>query len=1135
MSPRLWQSCLYFWVRAGLLHKCWFAALVKRGVKPGGPTELPGKQAASAGKRKRARDEEEDDDDDDEDDNRGSEVNVAPDAAPCGKQRPHPAAGARAQQWPAHLSMDTAGRLVDLQAYTRRPAHEPQLNSDIQLTYNMPRHLPPQLPGSQQRLPPLQAFPASQQYSQLQPTATATTQRAPGMANPRSLPAPSPLLTLAGPTRSNSSRPSGGPATNPGSRPAPQLTQPPQPSAPGLPSAAVTPRTGFHQLLAELAAAQAQGKGPQHLNRPRARQQDGAGELPLPGAAPEQAARLAAQAGGEVLLEGGPHQEVVEQAQTSLLSHGFPSAAGGGPAAPPALTPAAALANRPSNTSAPGSGGSAGGAPSSSPASGGTRRRPDLTLQIPNTGPELGTAGLFQATGGSRGTRPMPSHVELQAVLELSSLGGPQPFNLEDPPLSTSRRATQDAMNALVAPSPNAHTSFLGPLTMHGDDGAPSLPTFHPASFNHHHPGHCSSGGEALHGSSFGPASLGSSLALIDWQYYDAAAAGYDGQEMTEKLHALHTGLTPGPTHGHLPLSSPAAWEGREGREWNGSGWGRDRQGRKHAEWEGQGLAGMGPQGPSPRPRPAMDRSSPTKGGGSQGSDGTGGSSRGRGVDDSGRGVVGSRYWDEQGEGAGRRGAGPRQDLPPLHRHPSPQLPQLDAYMVPHMPHTRLRPPHPAQGRRSDSGGGEEVVAQGRQAGRQAWGVRPRSSTPVTPPPHTTLWPPSEQNLGGGVSGEEGVREAEGGPTDNDGLADCAENVQSMAGQYGPPPSDHDGSEGEGEEGEEDQQGSSPAHGQTGHLNDTWYFRQGQYNLGQQDAGCMEHDGQQYMYEEQQQQYIPNQQYALSHNRIVSRKPKLFAKATARLNAHSVMAKDPGKKQKASRSPQGKQRQERRDGWTTRRRQVVCRPRGTDQRRGRVVLVDEHRTSRVSSAVNGQQPCEEELDKLSATRPAGWKPPAGQVEPRLVQPAWSQERGQPVRGMMWCPVVPPRKPPQAPSQEAPSQEATPTAASEPGPSTPPPAKRTKSEPAAEPTKGKGKGKAAKAKPAPQPGRWLDRDCNAALNMQRIGESRWRPLELCYWPDQGALPAKSKEYPGLGYKRLRDKPPKAQQRQPAVAQ
>ncbi|KAJ9510812.1 hypothetical protein QJQ45_027785 [Haematococcus lacustris] len=190
---------------------------------------------------------------------------------------------------------------------------------------------------------------------------------------------------------------------------------------------------------------------------------------------------------------------------------------------------------------------------------------------------------------------------------------------------------------------------------------------------------------------------------------------------------------------------------------------------------------------------------------------------------------------------------------------------------------------------------------------------------------------------------------------------------------------------------------------------------------------------------------------------------------------------------------------------------VVCRTRGTDQRRGKV---------------NGQQPCERQLNKRRATRPAGWKPPAGQVEPRLVRPAWSQQRDQPVRGMMWCPVVAPRKSPQAPRS---SQAASQAAASEPGPSTPLPAKRTKAEPeAAEPTKGKGK--AAKAKPAPQPGRWLDRDCNAALNMQRIGESRWRPLELCYWPEQGALPAKGKEYPGLGYKRLRDKPPKAQQQQ-----
>ncbi|KAJ9517014.1 hypothetical protein QJQ45_002527 [Haematococcus lacustris] len=203
---------------------------------------------------------------------------------------------------------------------------------------------------------------------------------------------------------------------------------------------------------------------------------------------------------------------------------------------------------------------------------------------------------------------------------------------------------------------------------------------------------------------------------------------------------------------------------------------------------------------------------------------------------------------------------------------------------------------------------------------------------------------------------------------------------------------------------------------------------------------------------------------------------------------------------------------------------VVCRPRGTDQRRGRVVLVDEHRTSQVSSSVNGQQPCECQSNKRRATRPADWKPPAGQVEQRLLRPAWSQQRDPPVRGMMWSPVVAPRKPQQAPCS---SQAATQLAASEPGPSTPPPAKRskrTKTEQAAEPTqptkgKGKAQGKASKAKPSPQPGRWVDRDCNAALNMQRIGESRWRPLELCWWPNQGALPAKGKEYPGLGYKRV----------------
>ncbi|KAJ9526038.1 hypothetical protein QJQ45_009466 [Haematococcus lacustris] len=135
-------------------------------------------------------------------------------------------------------------------------------------------------------------------------------------------------------------------------------------------------------------------------------------------------------------------------------------------------------------------------------------------------------------------------------------------------------------------------------------------------------------------------------------------------------------------------------------------------------------------------------------------------------------------------------------------------------------------------------------------------------------------------------------------------------------------------------------------------------------------------------------------------------------------------------------------------------------------------------------------------------------PSAGQVEHRQLRPAWSQQRNQTVRGKTWCPVVAPRKSPQPPCGQA----ATQATASEPGPSIPLPAKRskrTKAEQAAEPSqptkgKGKAKGKAAKAKPAPQPGR------------------------------EAALPANGKEYPGLGYKRVRDRPLKAQQ-QPAEAQ
>ncbi|KAJ9507153.1 hypothetical protein QJQ45_004851 [Haematococcus lacustris] len=156
-------------------------------------------------------------------------------------------------------------------------------------------------------------------------------------------------------------------------------------------------------------------------------------------------------------------------------------------------------------------------------------------------------------------------------------------------------------------------------------------------------------------------------------------------------------------------------------------------------------------------------------------------------------------------------------------------------------------------------------------------------------------------------------------------------------------------------------------------------------------------------------------------------------------------------------------------------------PRGTDQLRGRVVLVSENRTTRVSSAMNGKQSCEEELDHEQSTRRADWKPPAGQ---------WTCVFcAQHVASSVTSQCGP--DPPQTPCS---SQEATLAAASEPGPST--------------------------AMPTPQPGRWLDWECYAALNMQRIGESRWRPLELCWWPEQTPLPAKGKVYPGLGYKQSR---------------
>ncbi|KAJ9505510.1 hypothetical protein QJQ45_007748 [Haematococcus lacustris] len=145
---------------------------------------------------------------------------------------------------------------------------------------------------------------------------------------------------------------------------------------------------------------------------------------------------------------------------------------------------------------------------------------------------------------------------------------------------------------------------------------------------------------------------------------------------------------------------------------------------------------------------------------------------------------------------------------------------------------------------------------------------------------------------------------------------------------------------------------------------------------------------------------------------------------------------------------------------------------------GKVVTVDAFRTSRVSSAMNSPKPCEAGLDRSKPTRPKDWKPQPGQVQHRLLRSAWSKRFEAPVRGLMWCPVL---------------DQATPG----------------------------------------DLGKWVDRDCNAALNLRRAGESKWRPLELCRWKEPGAAPAKGKEYPGLGFKKLRDRAPKAQAQQPVA--
>ncbi|KAJ9508467.1 hypothetical protein QJQ45_011997 [Haematococcus lacustris] len=200
-------------------------------------------------------------------------------------------------------------------------------------------------------------------------------------------------------------------------------------------------------------------------------------------------------------------------------------------------------------------------------------------------------------------------------------------------------------------------------------------------------------------------------------------------------------------------------------------------------------------------------------------------------------------------------------------------------------------------------------------------------------------------------------------------------------------------------------------------------------------------------------------------------------------------------------------------------RKVVEQPSrpSTEPRPDRLVIVDEFRTSRVSSSVHARQPCELHLPD-DRPRPADWVPPAGQVNHRLLRPAWSVRHAKCVRGLKWCHEVPPNPPP-PPPPPAPLAQDPPAPAQEPPPAPPP----AQDQPPAQPPPGP-----VQRPQAPSWGRWLDRDTNPCLNFQRIGESMQRPLELCSWTDLRALPPVGKEYQQR-YKLVNDRLPKVRQR------
>ncbi|GFH06997.1 hypothetical protein HaLaN_01730 [Haematococcus lacustris] len=95
--------------------------------------------------------------------------------------------------------------------------------------------------------------------------------------------------------------------------------------------------------------------------------------------------------------------------------------------------------------------------------------------------------------------------------------------------------------------------------------------------------------------------------------------------------------------------------------------------------------------------------------------------------------------------------------------------------------------------------------------------------------------------------------------------------------------------------------------------------------------------------------------------------------------------------------------------------------------------------------MNSPQPCEEELDSSKPTRPEDWKPKPGQV----ATPRKASGKEYPALGIKKLRDQAPKALAQQPVAHSSSTDS------------------------------------AHLTHAPQPGRWLDRDCNVALNVQRI--------------------------------------------------